>query len=35
MVNEVLRTKYTIDFVFCYIIFQIGIILTNEPLMKS
>ena len=34
MVNEVLRIKYTIDFVFYYIIFQIGIILTNEPLIE-
>jgi hypothetical protein len=35
MVNEVLRTKYTIDFVFYYIIFRIGIILTNESFVES
>ena len=34
MVNEVLRIKYTIDFVFYYTIFQLGIILTNEPLIE-
>ena len=31
-INEVLRTKYTIDFVFCYIIFRLGRILTNVAL---
>lgn len=35
MIDEVLRTKYTTAFVFCWIIFLIGIILTNNPFQEE